>query len=139
MGELNAKSPFCIIGLQISGVEGEGAPPPLCPAGGTPLFLLVNQSMPHYNKKEVKSKEINPQGYYEVYFYDKDRKKKIMYIDDKFPVDKTYTVSDRHLYSECNSKEIWLQLLEKAFAKYEGGYLNGVKHGKGKFGTLILH
>merc|ERR1711957_328782 len=75
-------------------------------------------------KKMIRSREINSQGYYEIYFFDVDRKKKIMYIDDSFPTEKTNLDADRHYYSDCVSNEIWLQILEKAFAKYEGGYSN---------------
>ena len=55
----------------------------------TQLLNAINYHNPANVKRIIRSKEINPQGLYEVYFYDVDCKRKIMYIDDKFPVEKT--------------------------------------------------
>ena len=90
----------------------------------TSILNAINYNNPANIKRIIRSKEINPQGLYEVYFYDVDKIKKIMYVDDQFPVEKTKVKSNRYFYSEFNSNEIWLQILEKAFAKYEGGYSN---------------
>jgi len=50
-----------------------------------------------------------------------------MYVDDYFPIlsqkDKN-TTGNRVYFSEPSLNEIWLQILEKAYAKYEGGYSN---------------
>ena len=55
----------------------------------TQILNAINNDNPANIKRLIRSKEINPQGFYEIYFYDIDRKKKIMYIDDFFPVEKT--------------------------------------------------
>jgi hypothetical protein len=90
----------------------------------TQILNAINSENIGNIKKMIRSREVNAQGYYEIYFFDADREKKIMYIDDNFPTDKTHLSAERHFYSDCDSNEIWLQILEKAFAKYEGGYSN---------------
>lgn len=74
-------------------------------------------------KQAFKTKEINEDGFYQIYFYDIQGIKRIMYIDHFFPYiennESLLPLSARPLEGE-----LWLMILEKAFAKYEGGYNN---------------
>jgi len=74
------------------------------------------------------TKEYNPQGKYTLRLYDDYRshlEKKDVWtyvtIDDRIPVD-----SEDHepLFATPNGRELWVFLLEKAFAKYCWGYTN---------------
>jgi len=68
-----------------------------------------------------KTRSVNPHGYYEVYYYE-NGKKHIMYVDDYFPVN---SENPKELvYAQPNSCELWVLILEKVFAKYEGGFSN---------------
>jgi hypothetical protein len=76
-----------------------------------------------------KAREINPDGFYELYYYE-NSKKKVMYIDDNCVVYNSKYVTDFQ-FAKPNGSELWVMLLEKAYAKYEGGYSNiigGVMH-----------
>ena len=75
-------------------------------------------SIPNLIENIFESKEINPQGYYTLYVYIKNEYQKLI-IDDYLPVIKG-TSSLR--FAKPNKDEIWLPLLEKAFAKTHGGY-----------------
>jgi len=81
-------------------------------------------------KRIFKSIQINKDGYYEIYFYEKNGKRKLMFLDDYFPVfssaySNSHACIDKAYFSEPSLKnEIWMQILEKAYAKYEGGYAN---------------
>jgi len=70
-----------------------------------------------------RSQTINPHGFYEIYFYDTDSTKKIMFVDHYLP----YINRGQHMVplgARPNGEEIWVMILEKAYAKYEGGYAN---------------
>ena len=67
-----------------------------------------------------KTKEMNRDGYYEIYFYI-DGRKQIVIVDDYFPV---YKKNKWPCFAQPNGKEIWVMLLEKAWAKINGGYVN---------------
>jgi len=69
------------------------------------------------------SRNVNKDGFYQIYFYDTDCKKKLMFVDHYFP----YTKINGNLIPlgvKPHSEEIWVMILEKAYAKYEGGYAN---------------
>lgn len=73
--------------------------------------------------KAFRSLKVNYDGFYQIYFYDVDGQKKIMFVDHYFP----YIEKNRQflpLGSRPHDEEIWVMLLEKAYAKYEGGYAN---------------
>ena len=77
-----------------------------------------------YNKiyKLFKIKEINPQGYYEIILFI-DGQFQIVIIDDFLPV-----LNNNELcFSKSSINEIWICLLEKAWAKINGGYSNIIK------------
>lgn len=71
---------------------------------------------------------VNKDGLYQMYYYDDiDEKRKIMYVDHYFPY---YTYKGRldetmgSLGAKPNGAEIWVLVLEKCYAKFEGGYNN---------------
>jgi len=70
-------------------------------------------------KRIFKSKNVNPHGYYELYFYDNGQKK-IMFLDDYFPIDD----KNQFIFARPHDQELWVILIEKAFAKYEVGSSN---------------
>ena len=68
-------------------------------------------------------KEKNPDGYYEIILMI-DGKPQIVIVDDFIPVRMTDSNKPKCCFAKPNGKEIWVILLEKAFAKINGGYLN---------------
>ena len=70
--------------------------------------------------KIFKTKEVNKDGYYEVIFRI-DGKPRIVIIDDYIPVMKA---NKQPCFSRPNGNELWVMLLEKAWAKVNGGYIN---------------
>ena len=65
-----------------------------------------------------KTEKINPNGYYELYIYTNGHFK-IIILDDYFPIIKGSNILR---FSKPVKSEIWLLLMEKAFAKLNGGY-----------------
>jgi hypothetical protein len=68
----------------------------------------------------IRTKEANEKGYYEVLLFI-DGKWVIVPVDDYFPCDK---YSGKLKFTRTNGKEIWVILIEKAWAKVNGGYIN---------------
>ena len=65
-------------------------------------------------------REFNPRGRYSVRIYDAIHKKNVIItIDDRIPCDRT---SGRPCFTTPNGDELWVCLLEKAFAKFCGSY-----------------
>ena len=80
--------------------------------------ISILSSIPNLIENIFESKEINENGYYTLYVYINNDFQKIL-IDDELPVVKgTQTLR----FSKPDKDEIWLPLLEKAFAKAHGGY-----------------
>jgi len=75
-------------------------------------------------KKIFNTKVVNEDGYYEINYYEQDGTKRIMFIDDYFPLVDMGTGRQEFLGTCPNGQEIWVMLLEKAYAKYEGGWVN---------------
>jgi hypothetical protein len=67
-----------------------------------------------------KTKESNDKGYYEVALFI-DGVWNIVPIDDYFPVLKGTT---QFAFTRTHGKELWVIILEKAWAKVNGGYVN---------------
>ena len=67
-----------------------------------------------------KTKDTNKDGFYEIILHI-DGKPQIVIIDDYLPIDKT---TKRPCYAQSKGNEIWVMLLEKAWAKVNGGYVN---------------
>ena len=68
------------------------------------------------------TKKVNEDGFYEIIFYI-DGIKQIIIVDDYIPVFK-YTNSP--CFAKPNKNKIWVMLLEKAWAKVNGGYVNTI-------------
>ena len=68
----------------------------------------------------VKTKEQNSQCYWEIILFI-DGRLQIVVVDDYVPVIKD--TNDLY-FSKPNNKELWVVLLEKAWAKVNGGYAN---------------
>jgi len=89
-------------------------------------ILACLKQNPALIRRCFKSQEVSKDGFYEVYFYENGARK-VIFIDDQLPVltkEPEELNSDKVYFSEPKSSEIWLALLEKAYAKYEGGYAN---------------
>ena len=67
-----------------------------------------------------KTKTLNEDGYYEIIFYI-DGIKQIVIIDDYIPVLK---FTNQPYFAKFHENKIWVILLEKAWAKVNGGYVN---------------
>ncbi len=84
---------------------------------------------PEIIKKIFKTKNINPYGYYEIYFYE-GIEKRIMFLDDYIPIDETNETDETEIdnnkpyFCRGNKNQLWCILMEKALAKYENGYSN---------------
>ena len=62
----------------------------------------------------------NPDGYYELILFI-DGKPQIVIVDDYLPVKKG---TNELVFAKSKKNEIWISLLEKAWAKVNGGYAN---------------
>lgn len=67
-----------------------------------------------------KTKEKNEEGIYEMVLF-VDGQWQIVFVDDYFPIDKR---TGEFFFSKPNGNELWVILLEKAFAKINRGYIN---------------
>ena len=93
---------------------------------GDCYFLASIASLTQYPKliyQLFKTKSINKEGYFELIFFI-DGKFQIVIIDDYLPVNKK---TKKICYSKPYNNEIWLCILEKAWAKINGGYSNIIK------------
>ena len=80
--------------------------------------IKILTKFPGLIKQIFKSEKINQDGFYELYVYTTGQFK-ILILDDYFPIIKGSNVLR---FSKPVKSEIWLLLLEKAFAKLNGGY-----------------
>ena len=80
--------------------------------------ISIMASIPGLIENIFKTKAINPENCYELYVYIKGEYQ-IVILDDYLPVVKNTTALR---FSKPNKEEIWLPLLEKAYAKTHGGY-----------------
>ena len=75
---------------------------------------------PYLIKEKFRTTEFNQEGYYEIIFFI-DGEWQVLFLDDYFPYDpkrKTFAFARPH------NNELWAMLLEKAWAKLNGGYSN---------------
>lgn len=87
---------------------------------GDCYFLAVLSSLaekPDRVQHLFYTKEINRAGCYLVYFYVNGIKTPVI-VDDWFPVNEDGTIAFAH----SKNQEIWVSLLEKAWAKLHGSY-----------------
>ena len=66
------------------------------------------------------SKQISPDGFYQIILFI-DGEYQIVFLDDYFPV---WKGTNMLYFAKPNSFELWALLLEKAWAKINGGYAN---------------
>jgi hypothetical protein len=69
-----------------------------------------------------RTKEVQENGYYEIVLFI-DGQWQVVIVDDYFPVKKN---SENLVFAKPNGNEIWVLLLEKAWAKVNGGYSNTI-------------
>ena len=91
-----------------------------------PYFYSVLSALancyPSIFKKIILSKDYNPKGMYQVKLYI-DGEFQTITIDDYFPCIKGTNI---YFFTRPSNFEIWPLLIEKAWAKVNGGYLNVV-------------
>ena len=82
--------------------------------------LMALADYPHRLERIFRTKEVQPSGCYCVALCVMGVWEEII-IDDSFPCSK---VSKKPCFSDSLKKELWVLLIEKAFAKISGGYSN---------------
>ncbi|KAF1770168.1 hypothetical protein GCK72_001986 [Caenorhabditis remanei] len=85
--------------------------------GGFFLAAVISLTKdPELSLKVVKNQPID-RGYFEFTFFTEDDTIVVIKIDDRLP-----TKNGELLYSQAPADTFWCPLLEKAFAKFRGGY-----------------
>ena len=84
----------------------------------TPIANLCK--FPNIIKNMFLQSTKNENGFYEIKFYI-DGRRQIVIIDDYIPA---YKSNKKPCFAKPNENEIWVLLLEKAWAKINGGYAN---------------
>ena len=90
---------------------------------GDCYFLASIANLANYPSlifRMFKTKEINDEGYFEIIFHIDDTEQ-IVIVDDYLPVN---IKTKQPCFAQPNGNEIWVMILEKAWAKINGGYLN---------------
>ena len=93
---------------------------------GDCYFLASAAALSEYPNliyKMFKTKEVNKEGFFEIVFFI-DGKFQVVVVDDYLPVNKK---TQQIAFARPNKNEIWVCLLEKAWAKINGGYSNIIK------------
>ena len=93
---------------------------------GDCYFLASIASLTQYPKliyQIFKTKNINNEGYFELIIFI-DGKFQIVIVDDYLPIN---IKNKRICFSRPYNNEIWICILEKAWAKINGGYTNIIK------------
>ena len=94
-------------------------------------FISIIHKNPNLIKNLFISNEINLNGFYKIKLFISG-KWKIITIDDLFPFKGNFPA-----FSRTNSNDIWIFLLEKAFAKIYGSYLQ-IENGNPSIALSIL-
>ena len=92
---------------------------------GDCYFLSSITALTEYSRlivEKFRTNSFNEIGYYETIFFI-DGEWQIVFIDDYFPFDPR---KNNFAFATPNGKELWAMLLEKAWAKINGGYSNAV-------------
>ena len=87
------------------------------------LFFKFNNCInriPFLIKEKFRTQKFNEEGYYEVIFFI-DGEWQILFLDDFFPYDPR---KRSFAFARPHNNELWAMLLEKAWAKLNGGYSN---------------
>ena len=82
--------------------------------------LAAMTNIPQLICQLFRSFQVNKNGYYEIGL-NIEGEWQIILLDDYFPCSKTTKVP---IFAKPNGPELWAMLLEKAWAKINGGYLN---------------
>ena len=77
---------------------------------------------PYLISEKFRTQKFNQEGYYEMIFFI-DGEWQIVFVDDYFPYDPQ---SKNWAYALPHNNELWAMLLEKAWAKLNGGYSNAI-------------
>ena len=75
---------------------------------------------PYLIKEKFRTQKFNEEGYYEIIFFI-DGEWQIIFLDDYFPYDPR---KRKFAFATPHNNELWAMLLEKAWAKLNGGYSN---------------
>ena len=75
---------------------------------------------PYLIKEKFRTQKFNEEGYYEVIFFI-DGEWQVLFLDDYFPYDPR---KKKFAFATPHNNELWAMLLEKAWAKLNGGYSN---------------
>ena len=75
---------------------------------------------PYLIKEKFRTQKFNEIGYYEIIFFI-DGEWQILFLDDYFPYDPR---KKKFAFATPHNNELWAMLLEKAWAKLNGGYSN---------------
>ena len=77
---------------------------------------------PYLISEKFRTTKFNKEGYYEMIFFI-DGEWQVVFVDDYFPYDPN---SKDWAYALPHNNELWAMLLEKAWAKLNGGYSNAI-------------
>ena len=75
---------------------------------------------PYLIKEKFRTQQFNEIGYYEIIFFI-DGEWQVIFLDDYFPYDPK---KNKFAFATPHNNELWAMLLEKAWAKLNGGYSN---------------
>ena len=93
---------------------------------GDCYFLASVVSLAQYPKliyQLFKTKHINTEGFFELIFFI-DGEFQIVIVDDYLPI----KINNKKIcFSQSRKKEIWICIIEKAWAKINGGYTNIIR------------
>ena len=101
---------------------------------GDCYFLSALSALTRYQyliAEKFRTKNFNEEGYYEMIFFI-DGEWRIVFVDDYFPFD---PYQKKFVGARPHKNELWAILLEKAWAKINGGYTNAIG---GLFSEAIL-
>jgi hypothetical protein len=106
--------------------EGKIEPDDLCQGAVGDCWLVAAfacaSEFPDCIRGLFVTKEYNPRGLYKVRIFDPVVKKwKIVIVDDRIPCEKG---TKKPRFMSPNGNELWAIILEKAYAKFCGGYAN---------------
>lgn len=77
---------------------------------------------PYIIYEKFRIKNCSEKGYYELVLFI-DGEWQVVFVDDYFPV---YKGTKQFAFSKPNGNELWVILLEKAWSKVNGGYINTI-------------